>query len=111
MMEQTLDHTLLGLCWTTTNGLWDTRMSFTHLEKVYKFMIDVSRSARFGVHYVDFEDANRTRTPKESAIQLTKIFADNGFAEPSSGVTSTLYVVLPIISVVVFSFQHFLSTN
>ncbi len=43
-----------------------------------------SCSARFGVHYVDFDDENRTRTPKESAIQLTKIFADNGFPEPST---------------------------
>jgi hypothetical protein len=31
------------------------------------------------VHYINFSDPMLTRTPKESAVQLTKIFADNGF--------------------------------
>jgi beta-glucosidase/6-phospho-beta-glucosidase/beta-galactosidase len=39
-------------------------------------------SERFGVHYVDYTSADRTRTPKNSAAALTKIFADNGFPEP-----------------------------
>jgi len=36
-------------------------------------------SERFGTHYVDMEDPERPRTPKESAFELKKIFADNGF--------------------------------
>ncbi|KAJ6645699.1 Lactase-like protein, partial [Pseudolycoriella hygida] len=40
-------------------------------------------SQRFGTHYVDFEDPERPRTPKQSAILLKQIFKDNGF--PSSG--------------------------
>jgi len=37
---------------------------------------------RFGVHFVDFNDPERPRTPKESAKFLTTLFADNGFPEP-----------------------------
>jgi lactase-phlorizin hydrolase len=39
-------------------------------------------SERFGVHFVDYDSPNRTRTPKLSASELTKIFADNGFPAP-----------------------------
>lgn len=46
-------------------------------------------SARFGVNYVDFNDPERPRTPKGSAIQLTKIFADNGFIDPLQTSSST----------------------
>lgn len=63
-------------------------------------------SARFGVHYVDFDDENRTRTPKESAIQLTKIFADNGFPTPSSSFTA-----LPSQIVLIFCFTLFSLAN
>ena len=34
---------------------------------------------RFGLHYVDFNDPNRPRTPKASAQYLTNIIRDNGF--------------------------------
>jgi len=39
-------------------------------------------TARFGVHYVDFEHPDRPRSPKRSAIELSHIFANNGFPPP-----------------------------
>ena len=38
-------------------------------------------SERFGMHYVDFEDPDRVRTPKESSKFYAQIVADNGFVE------------------------------
>ncbi|XP_078538580.1 lactase/phlorizin hydrolase [Lissotriton helveticus] len=38
-------------------------------------------SQRFGLHYVNFEDANRERTPKESAYFLSKLIETHGFAK------------------------------
>jgi len=43
---------------------------------------------RFGVHYVNFSDPNLTRVPKSSAIELKKIFNDNGFIDPSPNPSS-----------------------
>ena len=40
-----------------------------------------SRRERFGMHYVDFEDPDRVRTPKESSKFYAQIVADNGFVE------------------------------
>ncbi|XP_030643500.1 lactase-phlorizin hydrolase-like [Chanos chanos] len=34
---------------------------------------------RFGLHYVDFEDLHRPRTPKRSAYAYSEIIEDNGF--------------------------------
>lgn len=39
-------------------------------------------SERFGLHYVDFSDPARPRTPKDSATEYARIVADNGFLEP-----------------------------
>lgn len=78
-----------------------TEWLFTDIR--YKDVI-FAYSARFGVHYVDFDNDNRTRTPKESAIQLTKIFADNGFPAPSSGIIT----VIPNQIVLMFYFVLFL---
>ena len=39
------------------------------------------RRQRYGIHYVDFEDDDRPRTPKESANLLKKIIADRGFPD------------------------------
>lgn len=39
-------------------------------------------SERFGVHWVNFSHPDRPRIPKKSAIELKKIFAENGFPEP-----------------------------
>ncbi|XP_077176319.1 lactase/phlorizin hydrolase [Paroedura picta] len=36
-------------------------------------------SQRFGLHYVNFEDANRQRTPKESAYFFSTVIENNGF--------------------------------
>ena len=36
---------------------------------------------RFGLHYVDFNDLNRPRTPKESAGFFKDVIANNGFPE------------------------------
>uniref|UniRef100_UPI00398F6299 lactase/phlorizin hydrolase-like n=1 Tax=Pristiophorus japonicus TaxID=55135 RepID=UPI00398F6299 len=41
-------------------------------------------SHRFGLHYVNFEDSNRPRTPKESAYFYTQIIENNGFVNSSS---------------------------
>lgn len=38
---------------------------------------------RFGVHWVNFDHPDRPRIPKNSAIELKKIFADNGFPADS----------------------------
>ncbi|XP_053327174.1 lactase/phlorizin hydrolase [Spea bombifrons] len=38
-------------------------------------------SQRFGLHYVDFENANRQRTPKESAYLFSNIIESNGFPQ------------------------------
>ncbi|XP_059503413.1 lactase/phlorizin hydrolase-like isoform X2 [Stegostoma tigrinum] len=38
---------------------------------------------RFGLHYVNFEDSNRPRTPKESAYLYTQIIKNNGFVNRS----------------------------
>ncbi|XP_037025293.1 myrosinase 1-like [Bradysia coprophila] len=64
-------------------------------------------TARFGVHYVDFEDANRTRTPKESALQLTKIFAENGFPQPSSAVSGLPNLFILFIGLVPYVLYFF----
>ena len=39
-------------------------------------------SERFGVHFVDFTDPARPRTPKASATYLKQVFEDNGFPRP-----------------------------
>ncbi|XP_071978351.1 lactase/phlorizin hydrolase-like [Engystomops pustulosus] len=39
---------------------------------------------RFGLHYVNFEDANRQRTPKQSAYLLSTIIGNNGFPVQST---------------------------
>ncbi|KAM9851168.1 lactase/phlorizin hydrolase-like [Aulostomus maculatus] len=36
-------------------------------------------SERFGLHYVNFEDADRPRTPKESAYFFSQVIKQNGF--------------------------------
>nr|ATP16791.1 multidomain GH1 [Lyrodus pedicellatus] len=41
-------------------------------------------SERFGLHYVDFEDPDRPRTPKESAKYYTSIIEANGFPADES---------------------------
>lgn len=50
-------------------------------------------SERFGLHYVDFNDPARTRTPKDSAKFYTKLITDNGFKpEPKE---KTIYITRP----------------
>ncbi|XP_039610997.1 lactase-phlorizin hydrolase [Polypterus senegalus] len=44
-------------------------------------------SERFGLHYVNFEDGNRPRTPKESAYFFAEIIKNNGFQPNNSGNT------------------------
>ena len=36
---------------------------------------------RFGLHYVDFDDPKRLRTPRKSASVFQKIVEQNGFSE------------------------------
>lgn len=48
-------------------------------------------SEHFGLHYVNFSDPNRVRTPKASAAYYTSIIEANGFLKPGS----SLPVVAP----------------
>ncbi|KAG1945169.1 lactase-phlorizin hydrolase-like isoform X1 [Pimephales promelas] len=41
-------------------------------------------SQRFGLHYVNFDDPDRPRTPKESAYYYSKVIESNGFAETAA---------------------------
>lgn len=41
-------------------------------------------SQRFGLHFVNFEDPNRPRTPKASAYYLSQLIKRNGFIEMSA---------------------------
>ena len=41
---------------------------------------------RFGLTYVDFEDPNRPRIPKDSAKFYAQVIADNGFPDPEAEV-------------------------
>uniref|UniRef100_A0A8W8K6B5 beta-glucosidase n=1 Tax=Magallana gigas TaxID=29159 RepID=A0A8W8K6B5_MAGGI len=46
-------------------------------------------SERFGLHYVNFSDPSRPRTPKASARYFTKLITDNGFVKEGPAVPST----------------------
>lgn len=46
-------------------------------------------SERFGLHYVNFSDPSRPRTPKASARYFTKLITDNGFVKEGPSVPST----------------------
>ncbi|KAA0715478.1 Lactase-phlorizin hydrolase [Triplophysa tibetana] len=48
-------------------------------------------SQRFGLHYVNFEDPDRPRTPKSSAYYYSKLIERNGFAEIHSKPASQIY--------------------
>lgn len=39
----------------------------------------VGFTERFGLHYIDFNDPDRTRIPKKSASAFAEIIANNGF--------------------------------
>jgi lactase-phlorizin hydrolase len=46
------------------------------------FEWNVGYTEKFGLYSVDFNDPNRTRTPKKSVGALSKIYAENGFPKP-----------------------------
>lgn len=59
-------------------------------------------SERFGLHYVDFTNPQRPRTPKASARYFTKLITDNGFVQeaPSSpSTTSTTNTQRPTVNI------------
>ena len=43
---------------------------------------------KFGLHYVDFDDPERPRTPKASARYYAQLIRDNGFVERKLNVTT-----------------------
>jgi len=57
---------------------------------------------RFGTHYVDFEDPDLKRIPKESANALKKIYSDNGF--PSSGRVIDASILSIMIGLIAYIF-------
>lgn len=71
-------------------------------------------SERFGLHYVDFNDPKRPRTPKKSVDFYSKLISNNGFVHnKSNGVLSQgldkhhivfLVLVILVNSVIMFSF-------
>lgn len=46
-------------------------------------------SEHFGLHYVNFSDPDRPRTPKASASYFTSIIETNGFLRPVPNVQTT----------------------
>lgn len=48
-------------------------------------------SQRFGLHYVDFEDPDRPRTPKASAYYYSKVIERNGFADTATKAKMQMY--------------------
>ena len=46
-------------------------------------------SERFGMHYVNFSDPARPRTPKASARFYAQVVAENGFPEPKDDAMTT----------------------
>lgn len=64
-------------------------------------------SERFGLHYVDFTDPDRPRTPKESTKTYSTIIQENGFFPPepssgNSGIANTMLVVISLMFAVNF---------
>jgi lactase-phlorizin hydrolase len=57
---------------------------------------------RFGTHYVDFEDPDRPRTPKDSALLLKQIFADNGFKSAGHAVVVNSALGTIIVALMVY---------
>lgn len=61
-------------------------------------------SQKFGLHYVDFNDASRPRQVKDSAKYIAQLISDNGFVSSgSSKVTKSLFVALFVVVLGVFS--------
>ncbi len=44
-------------------------------------------NARFGIINIDFEDADRPRTPKDSYYWYKQLIADNGYAKGTESAT------------------------
>lgn len=52
-------------------------------------------SERFGLHYVDFNDPEKTRIPKASALFYKKIITDNGFVKEDTTTSPSSPVSFP----------------
>lgn len=52
-------------------------------------------SERFGLHYVDFNDPERPRIPKASALYYKKIITDNGFVKEDTTTSPSPSVSFP----------------
>ena len=51
------------------------------MQKLLIFNFLIIFREHFGFHYVDFEDPERPRTPKESSRFFQKLATNNGFVE------------------------------
>lgn len=52
-------------------------------------------SERFGLHYVDFNDPDKPRIPKASALFYKKIITDNGFVKEDTTTSPSSSVSFP----------------
>ncbi|XP_070554953.1 lactase-like protein [Ptychodera flava] len=53
---------------------------------------------RFGMHYVDFNDEERTRVRKDSATLYASIISDNGFIiSGSDSNTLSIFIIIPVL--------------
>lgn len=52
-------------------------------------------SERFGLHYVDFNDPEKLRIPKASALFYKKIITDNGFVKEDTTTSPSSPVSFP----------------
>ena len=54
---------------------------------------------KFGLHYVDFNDPERPRTPKDSAGYYAQLIRDNGFVEPEVDVCNVSSYSLLLLTI------------
>ena len=62
-------------------------------------------SQKFGLHYVDFNDPNRSRTVKDSAKYISQLIADNGFVNSATSIKNSMFVAGITIYMAVWSFM------
>jgi len=57
------------------------------------FEWNMGYAEKFGIHSVNFTDAARPRTPKQTVSFLSKLAADNGFVEDGTAISSAMDII------------------